>query len=380
MLNLIGFLIVVIITMFRMESGYASNPLLNSGTLILCGYLLSLFMTQCRLPAVFGYIIAGILFAGNGLGFVDVQFTGQVFFFENICIMMILAESVRIMTANQKLGNFLRYFITGVLSTIITMVAITFMPWSATIPIGLKAGVGLLASMFSPLAVYSLVKKDHSASMLQIAFGGFITSLLLWGAATGYLSPEKSEGFRRALMPFIIGLSSITAGFVWALFAEKTIYDASPRLSSTYPLALMILLYPLIQPLGLDFMFLATGIGLYNGIISTREFAKTSQFYLPFLIVFVLFGTKLSIEEIFIARSMWLSTLGVGVLILFVRAMAIMLTARLLLASPVRFDNIVSFLMYGPLSFIILQRFLPAFRSLPGGDDGFNVLYMFSIM
>ena len=83
MLNIVSFLIITLITLTRMKSGYASNPLLDAGTLVLTGYILSLLMVQVRLHHYYGFIFAGILLGGNGLGFIQEHFAEYIFLFRN---------------------------------------------------------------------------------------------------------------------------------------------------------------------------------------------------------------------------------------------------------------------------------------------------------
>ena len=112
MLNIIGFLLILVVTMLRMKSGYASNPLLDMGLLLLTGHILSVLMKYFRLPAVFGYILAGIMAGNNGLGFLSEKFVKDMTFVENISLMLVISITVKHLIHAHTLKNCIKNFYT----------------------------------------------------------------------------------------------------------------------------------------------------------------------------------------------------------------------------------------------------------------------------
>ena len=273
MLNIIGFLLILILTMLRIKSGYESNPLLDMGLLLLTGYIFSLLMKYFRLPAVFGYIIAGIVVGNSGLGFLSEKFVTDMNFVENIFLMLVISITVKCLINNLTLKNILKNFSAGALTASAVFILTTgFIAPLPFLPVTQKIVFGLFASILSPLILhYSMDENTFDESSLQTAFGGLVTTIIIWGIASAAAATHYPGRIWLAFMPVIVGITSCAAGFIWAYTADKLIYRFSEKSRSLYPVAVLFLIYPLINIFGFDILFLAAGIGLYNGLIGTRN-------------------------------------------------------------------------------------------------------------
>jgi len=137
----------------------------------------------------------------------------------------------------------------------------------------------------------------------------------------------------------------------------------------------MILMYPLIQILGIDFIFFAIGLGIHNGLVSEQSDDEINDSHILLLIVFTLFGTKLSLDNaVFLGKSGWTASLLIAAAIIVVRMVIISLIHRVEAGKKLRLGEITPFITFGPLSIIILRRFLPGFQNaLNGGMNSTSV-------
>ena len=166
----------------------------------------------------------------------------------------------------------------------------------------------------------------------------------MWGIATAVYIPHVPDRIKIRFMPVVIGVSSVVAGFVWGFIAEKMIFRPSPKTRNLHSLASMLLLYPLIKIAGFDFIFLAIGFGIYNGLVSERtdDEIDDSSYYL--LIVFTLFGTKLSIgDAVLLGKSGWIASVIIAAAIIFVRAALFLILPRAITGKSLRIKRCLSF-------------------------------------
>lgn len=382
MLNIVSFLIITIITLTRMKSGYASNPLLDAGTLVLTGYILSLGMVQVRLHHYYGFIFAGILLGRNGLGFIQEHFAEYIALFETVFIMFVVSKAAHAMFTNRADGSFLRSFLAGVAAAIATFFVVTAAMLPLAFPTPSKIIFGLLASLFPPLVVFSSGSDDTSRiPIMRTVFGGFTASIIMWGIATAVYIPHVPDRIKIAFMPVVIGVSSVVAGFVWGFIAEKMIFRPSPKTRNLHSLASMLLLYPLIKIAGFDFIFLAIGIGIYNGLVSERTDDEIDDSHIFLLIVFTLFGTKLSLENaVLLGKSGWIASMVITAAIIIVRTAILSIMPQAVSGMRGRFREMTSFMMFCPMSIIVLKRFLPGFQDAVTGGMNSTTVYAICTM
>ncbi|MBN1291993.1 MAG: cation:proton antiporter [Candidatus Latescibacteria bacterium] len=382
MLNLISFLLMVMITIIRIRSGYESNPLLDAGLLILLGYTLSLLMKYFGLPGVFGYVFAGIAAGDNGLGFISETFVENIVFVEIIVVMLAVSVMTKKVFSNLPNNEYMKNLIIGTItSTAAFALTIGFIA-PLQLQTGSKIVCGLFASVFSPLIMFAAQdNKSSNDSALQIAFGGMITAIIFWGVVTAYAHPENPDRVKLAFMPVILGATSAIAGFVWAYVTEKLIYDNSPGIRNIYPLAIIFLIYPLINFYGLDVLLLAIGIGLYNGVISNREQSFIENSQIPMIIVFTIFGTRLSMEKmVALGNPGWMFAIILTIFLLFTKTITILISRKVFSLPSLSFPGLSMFVPYGPLSILIMGRFLPKLRVLLKGEISGSSLYSVFIL
>ncbi|MCE5249204.1 cation:proton antiporter [bacterium] len=377
MLNILSFLILIIITLIRIHSGYSPNPLLSAGTLALAAYLFSLVMRFLRLPVTVGFILAGLIAGEHGLGFVGKQFTEYMTLIESILVMMVISLAVKHMISHQSPGNIIKNCSMGAVAAVLSCTLATGFVAPSAHPVSVKIIFGLFASLVSPLMVFvSTDKQPRRAQLLQAAFGGFVVSVIAWGVATAFMNPHNPDRIKMALMPLIIGLTSTVVGFVWAYVSEKLIHTTSRSLQSLYPLTTMLLMYPFIKIAGLDYIFLAVGTGLYEGCFSDREPCLIEKSALPLLFVFVLFGTRLPIDQMYLlGKTGWTLALIFTLFFLFTRITTFFITARIFSFPRPTLREINYCIPLGPLSLFILTRFLPGFNGVLSGEINLATLY-----
>ncbi|MFC1509684.1 hypothetical protein ACFL60_08400 [Candidatus Omnitrophota bacterium] len=378
MLNIISFLLIVVISFIRMKSGYTSNPLMDGGMLLLSAYVFSLIMNRMKLPLFFGYIAAGILVGDKGLAFISDNFTGQMSFIENIVLMIVVSTAVQAMIRQQSLLYIVKNFFSGVLAAMAASVITFACIIPLTLPLPAKIALSLFASVYSPLIIANMGNgKNSPISSHQTAYGGFVCSIVLWGITTAYFVSEGTGGLKLAFMPMIIGLSSLVTGFVWAFAAEKIVSIPEKNEHSLFSIAILLLLYPFIKIFGLDFLFLAIGIGLSNGLLSERKLSYLERSHIPVLILFVLFGTKISLEDMYLfGKTGWISALVIVVVFVVSRMGPLYAASRLISKKRLHYKELRAFVAFGPLSVILLRRFLPGFRNVLGDDMQFHHLYV----
>lgn len=376
--NIISLLIIIIALLAGVKSDYVPNPLLSFGLLIVLAYLFANMMRFFRLPGFLGYILAGILAGPNGLGFFHDNFPDSMSLIEGLCIMLIVSNAAGLMLKGKSPALFSRYFFSGVLSSLGTMLLTTGFLAPISIPLQVKIILGLFAATFSPLMTFAYAGHDESpGNLTETAFGGFACAIILWGILTPILGQPLPGRIKLVFMPAVISVTSLLTGFVWAFITEKLLYRNTPGMRYFFPLAVMFLIYPFCREIGLDYLFVAVGVGVYFGIISEKTERITVRTELPALIVFCIFGTKLPvIDALLLGNAGWkiatLLTLG----IVFSRIITLKLSMRLFTTKtgPPTL-KLIHLIPYGPLSVLILMRFLPGFSSVPGGEfDKFRVL------
>ncbi|MBT4483912.1 MAG: hypothetical protein HOC71_09570 [Candidatus Latescibacteria bacterium] len=383
MSNIISFLVITAASLIGLRGDYAPNQLLNFGLLVVIAYLLSRMMCFLRLPAVIGYILAGILAGHNGLGLLHEMSVSNMALVEGLCVMIILSDAVRFMFEGASLNGFSKYFLSGMISSIGTLILTIVLLLPFSIPIQMKIALGLFAATFSPLICFSYIEHDDLyPSGAQIAFGGFICAILLWGFMAPLWDQIYPSRIKLAFMPFVISITSILTGFVWVFLFEKLFSQESRSLKHFFPLATMFLIYPLCMEIGLDYLFVAIGAGIYNGLVS--EWAKDSSkpAELSVLIVFSFFGTQLSLgEALLLGSTGWGIAALISAGIVFSKIATIKLSTNILFPQPRQHISTVCFIPYGPLALIALRRFLPGFGAGVNGEfDKFSIFSLCTII
>jgi len=380
MLNIISFLIIIIASLIGIKNNNIPNQLFNLGLLILIAYILSILARFLKIPLIFGYILAGILAGYNGLGLVNKSFIGEMSLIEGIFFMILISNAARFICKEQSPKFFSRYFLIGVLSSLVTFILTLGFFAPLSIPLETKIIMGLFSATFSPLMVYSFTEDNETAKpYIQLSFGGYFFVLILWGFLTAFFGPASLQKVKIASMPIAIALLSVIAGVVWGYIAEKLLYPEAKKLRSLYPLAIMFLSYPLINELGFDFLFFAFGIGAYNGIFSGREktIIECSEF--SALIVFGLFGMHLSLDDFFLIGSANWSLVAILItFFIFTRIISTRLSLHLIPHETKIFPSIIYFIPCGPMTLILLRRFMPGFQTALSGE--IDLLKMYSIL
>ncbi len=380
MLNIISFLIIILASLIGIKSGYIPNQLLNLGLLIVFAYIFSLIARFFRLPPVFGYIFAGIIVGNEGFGLVDKSFLPDMTFIGDIFLMILISEVVRYICKEQSLKQFLRYFLTGIVSSFV--IFILTLGFFATLPIPLEAKIimGLFSATFSPLMIYAFTEKNETAKpYIQLSFGGYTFAIILLGFLTAFHGTDFTLRIKLAFMPIFIAATSIIAGMVWGFAAEKLIYRTANFLKGLYPLAIIFLLYPLANKFGFDILFLAIGIGIHNGIFSEREKSLIEHSSISSLIVFALFGMNLSLEDAFLlGNSNWRLVAILITFFIFTRIIITRLSLHFISHEPKQLFSMIYFIPSGPMTLIILYRIIPAFEKTFSRET--DIFKMYSII
>lgn len=380
MLNIISFLIIIIASLIGIKNNHIPNQLLNLGLLILIAYILSIMARFYKLPLIFGYILAGILAGYNGLGLVNRSFVGEMSLIEGIFFMILISNAVRYICKEQSPKFFSRYFLIGVLSSLGTFILTLGFFAPLSIPLEIKIIMGLFSATFSPLMIYSFTENNEIAKpYIQLSFGGYFFAVILWGFLTAFLGPSNPARVKIAFMPIVIAVLSIIAGVVWGYITEKLLYPEAKKLRSLYPLVVMSLAYPLINEFGFDFLFLAFGIGVYNGIFSEHEKTIIERSNFSALIIFGLFGMHLSLDNIFLlGRSNWSLVAILVTFFIFTRIISTRLSLHFIPHETKQFPSIIYFIPCGPMTLILLRRFMPGFEMSLSGE--FDLFKMYSIL
>jgi|GEM_PF-3926993 Kef-type K+ transport system membrane component KefB len=377
MLNFVGFLIIISVSYIGIKSGYDPNHLFNAGLLILMAYILSLLAGFFKLPRVLGYLFAGIIAGYNGLGLVTGTFIENMYFIESLFFMVLISSVARHMSIIQSPKHFLRYFLSGAAASVGTFVLTLgfFAPLSISIEI--RIIMGLFCATFSPLVMHALTEKnDTYTSFIQFSFGGYFFAMLLWSFFAVFNGSPGHAGLRLAFMPVVITISSIIAGIVWGFLSEKMLYNSVPHLRSIFPLAVVFLAYPFIGIFGLDFIFIAFGIGIYNGVFSEREETILETSNISTLMIFTLFGMHLSLEDAFLlGESNWKLVAVLVSFFIFSRLISTRITMHFLTREKINLSSMIYFIPGGPMTLILLRIFLPGFDIPQTGDITTQSLY-----
>lgn len=377
MLNIISFLLVLLIAIAGMRSGYHSNPLLSIGTLLVMGYILSLMMERMRLRPFFGYVLAGALAGQQGLDFIHDRFTDSLFLVENLCLMLVVSSLMRSVARSWPSRPLLRDAGAGAAATAGVMVLTTGFIAPLDIPFAAKLVFGLFAATFSPVLIHALGGGGTTEPrQTGMAVGGYVASIVLWGVTSSLVSVMGTDRIKLSAMPVIISATSCVAGFVWSHAADTMLKAASLRAKSLYPVAVMLLIYPFVKVAGLDMIFLAAGIGLHSGLMTTREETLIERSMIPLYIVGIFYGIRLYLLEGFLMDSeTWSLTATVLAFLTLSRIVTGMAAARFIGRIGLTARQAALFLPSGPLAIILLRRFLPGFQVALGSAMSLATVY-----
>ncbi|MFC1542097.1 cation:proton antiporter, partial [Candidatus Latescibacterota bacterium] len=343
-------------------------------------YILSLMADSFRIPKVLGYIIAGIIAGYNGFGLVNSTFIENIYFIESLFFMILISSLTRHICKGQTLKLFSKHFLTGVIASVGTFVLSLgfFAPLSISIEI--RIIMCLFCATFSPVIMYALTENDDKGkSYVQFSFGGLFFALLFWSFFAVFMGSPEHEGLRMAFMPAVITFSSIIAGIVWGFFAEKILNTKRVNVQSIYPLAVVFLSYPFISIFGLDFIFIAFGIGIYNGVFSERDVTIIEKSHFSTLIIFALFGMHLSLEDAYLlGDANWKLVAVLVSFYIFSRLISTRISMHFISHEKVEFPSMIYFIPGGPMTLVLLRIFLPGFN-IPRSDD-ITISTMFSIL
>jgi Kef-type K+ transport system membrane component KefB len=362
-LNIISFLLIVLASLICEESTGIANQLLNTGVLLLSAYILSQASILLRLPAISGYIAAGIILGNEGFGFFSSAFTEDMTLVESIFFMLILSVIVQSSCRTLSKKDWFGSAGTGVLATVVTtgcsyaVLLLLPLTWRE------RVLYSLFAASFCPVMYSSLHQQDNQRKQNAFVLGAFAAVFVLWIIGASLASMLPVSRVRLMATPLAISLTSAIAGIVWGLVAEKSFYRPSNLARTIFPLAMLVIAYPLIRMGNLDTIFFASGIGIYNGLFGDRPLSPIESSLISPLIVFTLFGARLSIENCFmLGREGWLIA-GVLLATVMITRSAISAIAGRLLADKTSSDDSPFFglILFGPLSYLMVERFGPAF-------------------
>lgn len=375
MLNIISFLIILTTMLAVTGSGQETNLLMNLGLLVLTAYLFSLIMRFFRLPSFLGYIYAGVFLGHNGIGFISDKFTGSITLFEGIFIMVLVSSALKFMVKDRSLTLLSKYFVLGIVSSFGTALLIIGFLAPLPIPKQLKIILGLFAATFSPLTIYALTNKNESYHhLLQVAFGGFICAIVLWGATIAFFSPSHPDRVKLAFMSSVIGLTSTAAGFVWGLVTDKLLYQKSRTYLNLFPITIMFLAYPVFKDFGFDYLFVAIGVGIYFGMISECKEIGVESTELFSIVIFSFFGaslgTSLSVKNVFLlGTSGWSLVIFLTLILIFARFITVKFFMRIFSLEKTNPFVMLNIITGGPLTLIVLRKFIPGFNSGLTSED-----------
>ncbi len=377
MLNFVGLLIILIISFVGIKSGYEPNHLFHAGLVILTAYILALPANYFKLPKVIGYIFAGVFAGYYGLGLVSETFVESLTFIANLFFMILISSAAAYMCKHRPPRFFVKYFLAGIAASAGTFLLTLgfFAPFEISSEI--RIVMGIFCATSSPVAIYALTEKQKfSAHFVQFSFGGFFFAMLLWSFFTVFMGGPDHGGLKLAFMPVVITVTSIIAGIVWGFAAEKTFYHTMNAKRSLFPLATVFLAYPFIGIFGLDFIFIAFGIGIYNGVFSERKETLIEGTDLSALVVFALFGMHLSLEDAYmLGNANWRLVSVLVSFFIFSRLISARISLHFFTREGIPLSSMVYFIPGGPLILIMLRIFLPGFDLPSEGDVTVSSLY-----
>lgn len=381
MLTIIGYLLILLTALLGTQDIPGQNILLNAGILVLTAYVCGKLATSFRVPAVVGYITAGVLIGKDGIGLISAGYTERTQFIVELLFMVLIAQTVRFVLKPQPPKHSLRVFSAGILASILVFIITFGFVASLTVSFQLKVIISLFAASFSPIII-SRFNDDEAAAqrLLLMSFGGYAAATVLWGVITPFMDPSVTEKIRLASMPVFIAVLSMVTGIVWGFISEKCLLITTSKVNSVFPVAVMFLIYPLVHEFGLDNIYLAIGIGIFNGLLSERPLSTIEQSDLPALIVFSYFGMQISLQNMFlISNTSWSLIAIVIAVLLITRFFSAKITSKVIPRTSRNIPFIVLLSLGGPLTITHLRRFLPGYATvLPKETSIFLIFTVFS--
>jgi len=374
--NLIGFLLFISALLVGEMSDAVANPLIHLVFLVLFASFLTLAMRPLRLPTFIPAVLAGLVVGRGCLDLVHERFHDNMALIDGFFIMLVVAGISSTVTVKTKPVDLVRNILAGLLMSLSAcgLSALLFIPTG--LPFRSTVVFSLVAALFAPVSVFALTEQLPARDGFTLrAFGAFFGAVVLCGIAVTYIGPGGEPSIRIALMPLVLGCTSIIAGMAWGFLSDKLLFSGRRESNAFAPFVILFLLYPCCEAVGLDFPFAAAGVGLYFGLLAERSGLIILDSRIPRLIVFGFFGITLSREDVLVPfLTDWKSVLLATGIVIGARYLSSLAVDRIVFrANNQGFARPLSLAWYGPLTVVAVERFVPAISGheafMPNGAD-----------
>ncbi|MCD6308680.1 MAG: cation:proton antiporter [Candidatus Latescibacteria bacterium] len=361
--NLIGFLLFISAVLVGEMSDVAANPLIHLVLLVLLASFLTPAMRPFRLPDFIPAVLAGMVVGRGCLGLVHERFFDSMALIDAFFIMLVVAGISSVITAKAKPSELVMNTMAGLFMSLTAggLAALLLLPTG--LPFQSRVVFSLVAALFAPVSVFTLTGHLPARDAFTLrALGAFFGAVAIFGVAVPFTNPGGEFRIRIALMPLVLACTSLIAGMSWGFLSDKLLFSEQRKLNAFAPFAVLFLLYPCCEAVGLDFPFAAAGVGLYFGLLTERSGLIVLNSGIPRLIVFGFFGIALSREDVlspFLAD--WKIVLVVAAIVMGARYLTSLAADRIFFRSNNQgFVRPLYLTWYGPLTAVAVQRFVPA--------------------
>ena len=368
--HLISFLLLVLAVTASQWNGVPSNLPLDAGLLLIAAYLAGVGARRLDISPVLGYLVVGVVAGHTGLGFVSAQILTQGELLEGLIVLIVVAESTQRILGHATPRQVAVLAGIGAGTAVCAAVAAGVLLYALPPTRSFALPGALFAATTAPISAEVLARDDSGAAGGAMALGGMLSMLCIWGVATALVGDAAAwETVRAALMPMVVGITSLVAGTVWGFVMYEL--GASLRTGSgTFTvISGSFLVLPCMGALGLDLLLLGAGMGCYVALLSPEPRSENSTAYWSIPVLFIVLGLRIPLSHIImLGPEGWIRIGIVTVTALTFRTIAFDILPRLFGSMASRRTVLMAALPAGPVAILFLRRFLPG--HIPSSELG----------
>ncbi|QEK12850.1 cation:proton antiporter [Crassaminicella thermophila] len=286
------------------------NPFISLGMTLIVGILFGQLMNKFKVPAVAGYIIAGLLLGTSGLNLVNGEMIEKLSFLSDFALGIIafnIGSELKI-SILKKLGKSI--FIIATCEAFIAFVFVTAITFVITKNISIALILGAVSSATAPAATVMVLKEYNAKGPLTSTLLGVVAiddaiCLIIYAIASAvakvFIKHETITLYKIFIHPFTEIALSILAGIVLGIILTYLI-KISKKETELLPFTagMIILLVGIANKFHLSPLLSAMSLGIIVANISSnsrRVFSSIESFSPPIIAAFfTLAGSRLDIS------------------------------------------------------------------------------------
>jgi len=288
------------------------NAFTTLGIAIIVGIIFGKIMNQIKIPAVAGYIVAGLLLGVSGFNFINTEMIEQTSFISDLalCIIAFNIGSELELPVLKKLGKTI--FSIAFFEAMGAFVLVTGVSYLLTKNVGVALILGAISAATAPAATVMVLKEYNAKGPLTSTLLGVVAvddaiCLMIYAIAASiakvFVNHEAITISKIILVPIGEILLSVIVGALMGIFLSYLL-KFSKRSNELLPFVIgsLMIIDGLASMLSLSPLLTAMAAGILVANVSSKKmkaFTALDQFSSPIIAMFfILAGSRLNIAYI----------------------------------------------------------------------------------